>query len=373
MTPNSRARTPRFPAVLAGLLVLSLPLHAGGRLVDLTVPGPSLEGKLLGTATERDVAVYLPPGYEGEAERRYPSLYLLHGVLDQHTVWTRPWSREHPGFATIQDLMDAGIESGLLREMIIVIPDADKTAHFTDSPVRGNWGSFIAHDLVAFVDARFRTLADTAARGIAGHSMGGHGAIKLGMRHPDVFSVVYGMNPSLLGWGGDVSPDNPELAEAFALDGLEGLEGLEQAGFYAQALAAVAHAFSPNPEAKLLADLPFRPGSGHDEGSIVPASPGYERWQAQMPVYMAASHLDALRRLRGLRFDSAFVDEYSHIPPTSREFSRVLTELGIRHTFEMYNGDHRNRLWGRQGRLCTEVLPWFSRLLEPAVRQSARD
>ncbi len=109
----------------------------------------------------------------------------------------------------------------------------------------------------------------------------------------------------------------------------------------------------------LLTDLPF----GEAENGIVNAQPGFDRWQSQMPIYMVADHVDSLKGLRGLRFDSAFEEQFSHIPLTSREFSRVLTEHGIEHAFEMYNGDHRNRLWGRDGRLYTELLPYFSRKL----------
>ena len=83
----------------------------------------------------------------------------------------------------------------------------------------------------------------------------------------------------------------------------------------------------------------------------------------QTPSYSRRPFLSALR-LRGLRFDSETEDEFSHIPTTSRDLSRLLTDIGVPHVFEEYNGDHRNRLWGRTGRINTEVLPWFSLLLE---------
>jgi len=112
------------------------------------------------------------------------------------------------------------------------------------------------------------------------------------------------------------------------------------------------------------AHLPFRvdPGVPH----LVPNEPYHSMWEANMPLYMAEEHVDELRALRGIRFDSAFEDEFTHIPETNRRMSRKLTELGIEHTFEMYNGDHRNRLNGFLGRLGTEVFPYFSALLEGA-------
>lgn len=253
--------------------------------------------------------------------------------------------------------MDAGVESRAFREMIVVVPDSDKACHYTDSPVRGNWERFIVKDLVDTIDRRYRTIDAADARGISGHSMGGHGAIKLGMKHPDVFGAVYGLNPSLLGWGGDLTADNPAFEP---LAELQSLDKLSEANFYIQALVAVGQCFSPSPESPLLTDPPF----GNGEKGFTAIQPGYDRWQSQMPIYMVADYLDNLKRLRGLQFDSAFEEQFSHIPVTSREFSRVLTEHGIDHTFEMYNGDHRNRLWGRNGRVYTELLPFFSMLFD---------
>ena len=83
-----------------------------------------------------------------------------------------------------------------------------------------------------------------------------------------------------------------------------------------------------------------------------------------MPLNMAADNKQNLMKLRGLRFDTAWDDEFTHIPITVRAFARKLDELGVKFRFEEYNGDHRNRMWGREGRLYTEVLPYFSALLE---------
>ncbi|HEX8423025.1 MAG TPA: hypothetical protein VF634_06420, partial [Pyrinomonadaceae bacterium] len=100
------------------------------------------------------------------------------------------------------------------------------------------------------------------------------------------------------------------------------------------------------------------------DGKLIPNEPAYSRWTENMPLHMAAKYKANLARLRGLRFDTGWEDEFTHIPPTTRAFARRLTELGVEHTFEEYNGDHRNRMWGRTGRLYTEVLPYFWLLLD---------
>jgi S-formylglutathione hydrolase FrmB len=328
----------------------------GGRLEVRMVEGKSLENSM-GAATERRVSVYLPPSYATSPDRAYPTLYILHGIMDSDQTWTRPWDTSPVGYATIQEVMDQGVRAGLISEIIIVIPDSDKACHYTNSPLRGNWEDFLRNDLVTFIDTEYRTLARASSRGIAGHSMGGHGAIKLAMKYPETFSALYALNPSLLAWGADVEAGNPAFAD---IETIESFEDLGNANFYVQALVGVGHCFSPNPSAPFMTDLPYTV----TDGKVVQAPVGFERWSQQMPLYMIDSYLENLQALRGIRFDTALEDEYSHIPPTTKAFSDALTARGIEHHFEMYNGDHRNRLWGRDGRLYTELLPYFSAVLD---------
>jgi S-formylglutathione hydrolase FrmB len=258
--------------------------------------------------------------------------------------------------------MNRGIAEGRLKEMIIVMPD-ERTkmmgSFYTNSAATGNWEDFTTKDLVSYIDQKYRTLARSESRGIAGHSMGGYGAIKLGMKHPDVFSVVYGMNPAVLGWAADVSLENPGFG---VLLQLKTFDDVFKGGFYAVGGMCLAQAFSPNPSRPpFYVDLPFK----MVEGKLVAVEPAYSKWSENMPLNMAAQNKENLMKLRGIRFDTGWEDEFTHIPITARAFAHKLTELGVDHSFEEYNGDHRNRMWGRTGRLYTEVLPYFSLLLEP--------
>ena len=350
-------------AVLPLLVVACTAVAQEGTLLQVQVEGPSLANNLLGFDTTRDVAVYLPPSYQTHPERRYPVLFVLHGITDPITVWTEPWSTDEVTYGTLPNLMDEGLRVGLLQEMILVMPDARTPffgCHYANSSVKGNWEDFIVRDLVAFVDVHYRTLGIPESRGIMGHSMGGHGAIRIGMQHPDVFSVVYGLNPSLMGWGGDVSADNP----AFDILLSEGdPTPYFESNFYVPAIIGVSQAFSPNPDnPPFFADYPFM----KQGEAILPNPEAYARWEANFPIHMIEGYRAAGMGLRGLRFDSALTDEFSHIPITSRTFSEALTAQGVPHTFELYNGDHRNRLWGQGGRLYTEVLPYLSGLLRGA-------
>lgn len=187
--------------------------------------------------------------------------------------------------------------------------------------------------------------------------MGGYGALKLGMKHPDVFQVVYGMNSAVLGFAADLTAEN--LAYGRAAQATPSTVN-PRADFYVASLLCIAQALSPNPKhAPFFADLPFV----STDAGLVP-TPAFELWKEEMPLYMVEDFQDNLRQLRGLRFDSGRYDQYTHIAPTNLALSERLTELEIPHVFEDYNGDHNNRLWGEEGRLATEILPYFSRLLD---------
>ncbi|HEV2801986.1 MAG TPA: alpha/beta hydrolase-fold protein [Pyrinomonadaceae bacterium] len=355
----------RFKRAVASLLLLIFIVPAAlaqeGRIVRELVHGASLEGNVTGEATDRNVSIYLPPSYERAPAKRYPVVYLLHGIGDTDKTYTSPWRNQTAAWGTIQGLMNNGVAEGRFAEMIVVMPDQRTKmfgSFYTNSTATGNWEDFTFKDLVNYIDRKYRTLARAESRGIAGHSMGGHGALKVGMKHPEVFSVVYALNPAVLGWGADVSLENPAFV---AVSKMTTLEEVMRGGIYSVGALCVAQAFSPNPaRPPFYADLPYKMVDGKPQ----PSEPAYSKWTENMPLHMVAAHKANLSRLRGLRFDTGWEDEFTHIPPTTRALARKLTELGVEHIFEEYNGDHRNRLWGRTGRLYTEVLPYFSLLLD---------
>ena len=350
------------------LLAAHSTLAQEGRLVRETVHGVSIKKNVTGESPDRRVSVYLPPSYDTSPQKRYPTVYVLHGITDTDGTWISPWTRSGDPWQTIPGVMNRGIAEKRFGEMIIVMPDQLTKwggSFYTNSAATGNWEDFTVGDLVNYIDGKYRTLANPASRGIAGHSMGGYGAIKLGMKHPNVYSVVYGINPALLGWGKDLMPDNPSFKFLLTTP-VTNQEEAFKGGIYAIGAIVVGQAFSPNPaKAPLFTDLPFKIVNGRME----PAEPAFSKWQENMPLYMIEKYETNLRKLRGLRFDSGYEDEFTHIPPTSKAFSTALTSRGIDHIFEEYNGDHRNRMWGRTGRMAGEILPYFWLLLDSQDRK----
>lgn len=175
----------------------------------IKVHGAALEGNLEGNAVDRDVLVFLPPTYARERTRRYPVVYALHG----YSIGAEQWASEIHVPQTIEGAFASGA-----KEMIVVLPDS-KTVHngsmYSSSVTTGDFEAFIARDVVSFIDARYRTIPNRNSRGLVGHSMGGYGASRVGMKHPDVFGSLYIMSPCCLSPRG-TGPANPRNEEALA-------------------------------------------------------------------------------------------------------------------------------------------------------------
>ncbi|MDX1624104.1 MAG: alpha/beta hydrolase-fold protein [Gemmatimonadota bacterium] len=352
-----RATVVLFVAAIAATSAAPLraqPVPPQGRIVADTVPAPSLAGNLLGDPTRQPALVYLPPGYEEEPGRRYPTIYLLHGVLDSPSIWVEP---VYQGM-TIQAVMDSLIAVGEIRPAIVVMPsghNAFGASGYMNSPVAGRWGDFIASDVVAHVDGTYRTVPRAGSRAITGHSMGGFGAIRLAMLHPDVFGVAWGMNPCCLCCLARDLPTDLELWRRMGTYGsaAEMWETLREEGdIWPLILAGFGTLLSPDVDEP---PLYFEPPYRVEEGRLV-GTGALEGWAEKLPLARAAEHVDALHALRGLAFDTAYGDEFAHIPVGTRAFSDTLEALGVAHVYEMYEGDHRNRM---SERLPGRVLPWI--------------
>lgn len=326
---------------------------AFSKLLDVRVHSRALEGNLLGDPANQQVAVYLPPSYETSSRKRFPVVYFLHGYSPENQVMER--GRQ------FQALMDKLIAAGAVREMIVVVPNGRNAYHgsfYSNSAAGGNWEDFISRDLVSHVDKNYRTIPQAASRGITGHSMGGYGSIVLGMKHPDVFGALYSLSACCLSMLADLGPSNTAWRTALKFKSKNDFRPTDFNGVYAIALTAMAAAFSPDPvRSPLFVDLPFR----EENHILVPNNPAYTRFQSKLPVNMVTEHAGQLLKLRGIYIDYGVQDEFSHIPAGSLALSRALSEHGIPHAFEVYQGDHNRQI---PERLETRVLPFFSRILK---------
>jgi enterochelin esterase-like enzyme len=305
------------------------------------VHGKALEGNLEGDAVDRDTIVFLPPSYAKDESRRYPVVYALHG----YSIGAEQWTGEIHVPQTIEGAFAQGV-----REMIVVLPDS-KTAHngsmYSSSVTTGDFERFVAHDVVAYVDAHYRTIRDRASRGLVGHSMGGYGAARIGMKHPDVFGSLYVMSPCCLAPRGSGSA-SADLEKAVA--GMKTPADSASLPFFPRAQLATAAAWSPNPKnPPLYLDLPTKDGAPQPEVLA--------KWAANAPLAFVDQYVGNLRQYRAIAMD---VGDQDGLRADAGKLHQVLDGYGIANSFEVYPGTHTSKV---ADRFQNHVLAFFGRSL----------
>lgn len=350
---NDRGRTAIAAALLG--LCLAAPAAAQVKTAPLAaVPGApavtverikvrsaAVEGNLEGESADRDVLVVLPPSYAANPARRYRVLYALHG----YSIGAEQWTKE----IQVPQAIEGAFAKGA-GEMIVVFPDS-KTVHngsmYSSSVTTGDFEQFIARDLVAYIDTKYRTIADRRSRGLAGHSMGGYGTTRIGFKHSDVFGALYMMSPCCL------SPRNAATIDPAAMAALDKVKTpADSAGlpFMLRATLASAAAWSPNPKrGPLYLDLPVQDGKVQPEVLA--------RWAANAPLAMLDQYVGNLRRYAAIAID---VGDRDGLKDDAAKLHAALDSYGIANSFEIYAGDHVSHV---PERFQDHVMPFFSKHL----------
>jgi enterochelin esterase-like enzyme len=312
-----------------------------GTVEHIKVHGKSLDGNLEGDAADRDVFVYLPPSYSKQTNRRYPVVYFLHGYgIGAEQYWN---------IMRVPEAAEKAVAAGTAQEMILVHPDAFTLYNgsmYSNSPTTGDWEAFVSQDLVSYVDSHYRTIPDRMSRGLAGHSMGGYGTMRIGMKHPEVFSSLYAMSSCCLtaslnpgGRGGAQLEALKTPAEAKAGGGRGGIT-----------LLAEAAAWSPNPKKPpFFLDLPTKDGQ--------PVPEVVARWAANAPLAMIDQYMPNLRKMHAIGLEVGLQDGLS---ASNAVLDETLTRFDVVHTYETYEGNHTNRI---PERFEQHLLPFFTKNL----------
>ena len=257
---------------------------------------------------------------------------------------------------------------------------------YKNSATTGNWEDFIFRDLVSYIDKNFRTIPEAASRGIAGHGMGGFGSIDLSMKHPDIFSAVYGLSPSCLAWVDELDVKNPFWKRAVQFSNKAQMYQAWQRGeIYSGLFLTLASAFSPNPKhAPLFVDWPFqfykdtiKPGEpeirisnkshAHEREPIpqkedlVPIKETYSKWQLQFPINLIKFGQANLKKLNRIVIDYGTQDQPPSTVTGIQEFSRQLARNSVPHTIDIYDGNLSNNM---RERLADNLFPFFARTLK---------
>ncbi|HEY1205407.1 MAG TPA: alpha/beta fold hydrolase [Bryobacteraceae bacterium] len=307
----------------------------------IKVHGKALEGNLEGDAVDRDVFVVLPPSYATEKDRRYPVVYALHG----YSIGAEQWTHEIHVPQTIEGAFAQGT-----KEMIVVLPDS-KTAHngsmYSSSVTTGDFERFVSHDLVAYIDAHYRTMPKRTSRGLVGHSMGGYGATRIGMKHSDVFGSLYIMSPCCLS-ARPAGPTNTDLEKV--VEAAKTPADMANLPFFSRAQLATAAAWSPDPKnPPFYFDLPTKNG--------VPQPDVLAKWAANAPLAFIDQYIGNLRQYRAIAID---VGDQDGLKVDTVKLHEALDNYGIAHAFEIYRGTHTSAV---ADRFQNHVLPFCSRNL----------
>ena len=307
----------------------------------IKIHSTALEGNLGGDAVDRDVFVFLPPSYAKEKHRRYPVVYALHGFF----IGAEQWTHEIHVPQTIEGAFAQGA-----KEMIVVLPDS-KTVHngsmYSNSVTTGDFEDYIAQDVVSYIDAHYRTIPNRLSRGLVGHSMGGYGASRIGMKHSDVFGSLYIMSPCCMS-ARTAGPANPELEKS--LDAVKSPEDSAKLPFFARTQLASAAAWSPDPEnPPLYLDLPTKDGVVQPE--IV------AKWAANAPLAFIDQYIGNLRQYRAIAID---VGDQDGLRFDTTKLHEVLDTYGIANSFEIYHGTHTSAV---ADRFQNHVMKFFSQNL----------
>lgn len=331
------------PAVHAQVQTIVPPVVQGAKPVivqTITVHSKALEGNLEGESPDRKVIVYLPPDYNKNPNKRYPVVYALHGYSIDNEMWTHEIHTPQ----TIEGAFATGS-----KEMIFVLPDS-RTLHngsmYSNSPTVGNFEGFIAHDLVAYIDSHYRTIAKRDSRGLAGHSMGGYGTTRIGMKYPDVFGALYIMSPCCLSVRGAPPAEIGKKLEAITTK-----EEAAKADWMSRATLASAAAWSPDPKnPPLYLDLPTKDG--------VPQPDVLAKWTANSPLAMVDQYISNLRQYNAISMD---VGDQDGLRVDAAKLHDILDSYGIANSFEIYSGTHTSAV---ADRFQNHVVPFFSQHLK---------
>lgn len=308
---------------------------ATGEVKSLKIKSEVLKDNPLGDPHERELFVYLPPGYETDGEE-YPVVYCLTGFTGRGKMLLND-SAFSPNMA---ERLDRLIAQKAIRPMIVVMPDCFTYyggSQYINSTATGRYEDHLTNEIVPFVDENFRTIKDTNSRAVMGKSSGGYGALIMGMRHADKFGLVSSIS-------GDAYfehcylPDMPKAFKAIKGDAAAFMKKFwseEKKGkndFPGLNIIGMSACYSPNGSGF---DLPFDLKTGELLNDV------WERWLEHDPVRLVEKYADQLKSLKLLFIDAGNRDEFS-LDVGAKILCDRFAKHDINHISEEFDDGHFN-------------------------------
>jgi S-formylglutathione hydrolase FrmB len=240
----------------------------------------SFPSKVLG----RDLkyGVYLPSSYNSSPAKKYPVLYFLHGLFEDETRWSSRGQSDQ--------IMDRMISEGKIGDFIVAIPFGGASFYTNTRDGSEKWEDMIVAEFVPMIESTYRINASRSTRGISGTSMGGYGALKIAMKHPDMFGAASAHSAVLLQ---DLSAAKVSAGRLQRFQALfDRIYGINQ-------------------------DLVY--------------------WEANNPMTLAKD----TKKFNGLKlyFDCGTEDDYG-FDTGARQLDEMLTKAGYPHEAHLYPGNH---------------------------------
>jgi len=311
-----------------------------GRLDEHVIDSGELRGNPLGDPHERPLWVYVPPGYDDEPDRRYPSVYVIQGYTGHLTMWRNRSPYRRPFVETADEVFS----NGTAPPAIVVYVDAWTKyggSQFVDSPGTGRYHSYLCNDVVPWVDEHYRTLPEARHRGITGKSSGGFGAFITPMLRPDLFG-------GLASHAGDSLYELCYVKEfGDAARHLRDYDGdiwkwwedfTSRTAFTKEAdntlimTLGCSACFSADDDGTVR--LPFDAKTGQ----LIPEL--WDRWLAWDPVRMVPRYAEELRGLTAIWIDAGKRDEW-YLDLGAEAFVAELAKIGVTDVnFELFDATH---------------------------------
>lgn len=312
-------------------------MNLAGRLDRHTLESPLLAHNPLRDPSRRECCVYVPPNYDGHT--RYPVVMVLAGYGGtSHSLLNYSFTSEN-----IVQRFDRLVRTGECPPALLVLPDAMNRwggSQFLDSSASGAYQSYLADEIIPFVDQTYQTIAERSGRAIVGRSSGGFGALRMGLDRPELFACI-GSHAGDSAFELSLRPATLEALIAFDRAGGVGafaeafLQAPGKHSFTAMMLLACAAAYAPEPDAPFPhVALPFDPHTGEHLDDV------WQRYMACDPITLMRQRPDAFKDAHFVYLDAGDRDEHG-LQFGARQMAALLKERGRNVLFEEFPGTHR--------------------------------